>query len=324
MSHRHFQQKPFQRALLLEWCALLSDLALDRSAAGQPTLLMNSDVAWQLTGSDPKQNICFWFEADRLVAYAWYQPPCHLVFDGKPDALPHLLPELLAWAAERRRQFPTGTMPFLNVKDMAEWAEVLKDVDRYAQSDQRVLVTSVFEHDTELLAQLTQFGWQATAHFEPHLYQPLDKVARIDGFQVVAVSEDRREDYAAAHRSAWGAGSSFSTATLDAVSAIGGIFDPELCLAVEVAGEYAATTIFWRDDVAAVGNIEPFGVVPEHRGTGVAQALIADGLVRLKEKGMQLCRVYTAGFNHPAQKLYRGSGFVDCGVARTHALAITD
>ncbi len=313
----------FSREYLSDWCQLLSELAKARYAAGLPTLLMNSDVAWQLTGSDPKQNIRLWFNDGEIVAYAWFQPPLSLIFDGRPEVLSAALPELMNWAGERRRQFEPGTMPFLNVQDMTEWAEVLQDIERYAGHDRHVMVTHVFEHDTALVDQIVDMGWQATPHFEPHFYHALqaDLDNKTNG-QAVSVPKGRYEEYAAAHRLAWGEGSSFSVTTLDNISKVGDIFDPDLCMALEVDGKYVATTIFWRDDVAGVGNIEPFGVTPTYRGQGAGAALIAGGLAELKRRGMAACRLYTTGFNHQAQKLYRGCGFQDVGVSRTYQLAL--
>lgn len=313
-----------------DWLQLLSAWALSRHQRGRPTLLMNSDIAWQLTGSAPKENIRFWWQKEQLMGYAWYQPPCHLLIDID-DRIDHpvaeeLIAEMHHWAASRRREFPAQTMPFLQVRDMTEWADVLANIEQHQNSNKRILVTSVFAHDADRIAALHGHGWQDTPHFEPHLIfdlANLSSIASPDSHrELVSVPSSDYEVYAAAHRDAWGAGSSFSPQTMAAVAGVGEVLDPNLILALRVEGEYAATSIFWRDDLARIGNIEPFGVRPKYRGTGAGQALIAGGLLKLQALGMAACRVYTAGFNHQAQGLYRGCGFQDVGVARTLETAV--
>ena len=86
--------------------------------------------------------------------------------------------------------------------------------------------------------------------------------------------------------------------------------DPELDLvAVSDTGEIACTAIFWADPISRVGSLEPFGTDPRYRGRGVSQAVLLEGFARLRERGMRGMRIYTAGFNAPAQRLYESVGF---------------
>jgi GNAT superfamily N-acetyltransferase len=281
---------------------------------------MNSDLAWQLTGSDPKRNIRFWYAGNELVAYGWFQPPANLIFDCLESVVGAVVPEIIDWATDRREEFPNGTMPFLAGTDMDGWASGLEDIDMHSASDQKVLVASAFEGSTSAYV-LESLGFKASSHFEPHMYLRLDELPlpEVADLKVESVATSEYEAYAAAHRDAWGSGSSFSPATIEAVSIVGDIFDPQLCMAAKSDKEFAATTIFWCDPVSRLSNTEPFGVRPAFCGQGVGQKLIVERL-RTLEAQVEACRVYTAGFNHQAQKLYRGCGFKDVGVSRTFTL----
>ena len=70
--------------------------------------------------------------------------------------------------------------------------------------------------------------------------------------------------------------------------------------------------------MSGVGSFEPVGMDPSWRGQGLGRALIRDGFRRLAEKRMRSARVSTAGFNHPAQRLYESAGFARVGTLRTY------
>ena len=57
------------------------------------------------------------------------------------------------------------------------------------------------------------------------------------------------------------------------------------------------------------GELKRFFVVPEHRGTGVADALIAALLVHAAASGVELVRLETGDQQHAAQAFYRRHGF---------------
>jgi ribosomal protein S18 acetylase RimI-like enzyme len=310
----------FERHRLPELCTFVSRRTLQRSP--EPSLLMTSDVAWQLPGSDAKANIRLWYAGDELIGFGWFQPPCSLTFDVDVEQAASVTLEILRWAVERRQQFAVGTMPYLYVRDMEEWAEVGSQPAKYQRDEGRILVTSAFDGDPETISALNEFGFEATDHTNPHLLHDLDLPEPMhDGFDVRAIREDERERYCAAHRDAWSPGSTFDTHRLMAVMAVGDIFDRELCLVADVHGELAATAIFWADPVARVGSIEPFGVRPRYRGRGISKPFVVEGLRRIQRKGMRFGRVYTAGFNHQAQRLYQSAGFSVVGIARSYKKA---
>jgi ribosomal protein S18 acetylase RimI-like enzyme len=310
----------FERHRLPELCTFVSRRTLQRLP--EPCHLMTSDIAWQLPGSDSKSNVRLWYAGDELIGFGWFQPPCSLSFDVNAGQTAPVTLEILRWAVERRQQFAIGTLPYLYVRDMEEWAEVGSHPAKYQRDEGRILVTSAFEGDQETITALEDFGFEATDHTNPHLLHDLDLPEPIrTGFDVRAIHDDELERYCAAHRDAWSPGSTFDTDRLKAVMSVGGIFDGDLCLVAEVEGQLAATTIFWVDPVARVGSIEPFGVRPRYRGRGISKSFILEGLRRIERKGMRFGRVYTAGFNHPAQRLYQSAGFRVVGIARSYKKA---
>lgn len=220
------------------------------------------------------------------------------------------------WAISRRRDFPPGKYPFLDVTDMGAWAEVLNDLDLAARDDHQVLITPAF--DPEVTGAPPPDGFERTSHGELHLRHDLNDIDSESDVVVRDIREDEKDAYAAAHRDAWGRTSTFSAQRLDQLASMPRLFDPSLCLVAEVDGEIAGTTIFWADEASGIGNIEPFGVRPAYRGGEVSRALIHGGLRRLRERGMRGCRVYTTSFNHQAQRLYQSCGFQPNGISRSY------
>ncbi len=61
---------------------------------------------------------------------------------------------------------------------------------------------------------------------------------------------------------------------------------------------------------AGLGELRRFFVRPEHRGTGVADALIAALLAHARAAGVQLLRLETGDKQEAAQAFYRRHGFM--------------
>lgn len=80
-------------------------------------------------------------------------------------------------------------------------------------------------------------------------------------------------------------------------------------VAVAPDGTVAAFAVHWPDDVTSTAQYEPVGTHPDHQRKGLARALLADGIVRMRESGIALARVMTTGDNHGAIATYRNAGF---------------
>lgn len=82
------------------------------------------------------------------------------------------------------------------------------------------------------------------------------------------------------------------------------LYRPELDLvAIAPAGEVAAFTTIWYDDVTRCGYFEPVGTIPEHQRCGLARSLLCEGMRRLKRLGAT--QVMTSGGEPPANALYQ-------------------
>lgn len=73
-----------------------------------------------------------------------------------------------------------------------------------------------------------------------------------------------------------------------------------------------------------VGRIDKLFVSPEHRGKGVAKALVVGALERMSARGVEKVRLTTAIFMKDAQALYRSFGFVECPPFEQRSEALLD
>ena len=81
-------------------------------------------------------------------------------------------------------------------------------------------------------------------------------------------------------------------------------------VAVAGDGSFAAHVGLTLDEANSHGIVEPVCTHPGHRRHGLAQALILDGLRRLRDVGASTCSVET-GDMEPANALYRSIGFTE-------------
>jgi len=266
-------QIAFDRSQLKDWIAFTSEVSAARWPT--PTAIMNSDIASQLQGSDPKNNIRLWLSDNKLTGFGWFQPPAHLIFDCHPDLENQslLIEDILNWAIGRRKEFGPGGLSYLNLKDMTEWAEAIQNPA--PDSNERSLVVSALKSDVKLQSILNQFGFSKTEHFEPMLSHDLNVDSEpLPGLTVRPVMASEYESFLDAHRQAWAPSTGLSMGKYLAVREMTPIFDPELNLIALENDEIQACCIFWRDDSSKIGSLEPFGTVPGGRGRGISQALI--------------------------------------------------
>jgi ribosomal protein S18 acetylase RimI-like enzyme len=95
------------------------------------------------------------------------------------------------------------------------------------------------------------------------------------------------------------------------------LYQPELDLvASSPDGTVAAFSLVWLDPVTGSGTFEPVGCVPAHRRRGLSRALMAEGLRRLRERGVEKAYVTTALRRAPANRLYAALDFRE--VSRSH------
>ncbi len=91
--------------------------------------LLNSDVAWRLPGSAPRENPRLWYDDRGVAAYAWFSPNSPIAFDIRTDLAidsPIGL-EVITWLEVRRAEFPAFYPWLLALNSMNEWEQALTD-----------------------------------------------------------------------------------------------------------------------------------------------------------------------------------------------------
>jgi GNAT superfamily N-acetyltransferase len=281
------------------------------------------DVVWQFPGSQPKDNIRLWFDDDRLVGYAWFQPPDVIRFDVDPTLPKSLIirNEALAWATTRRARFPANEPFHLSLQSMDQWAEHLQNPPASTDNPRRTLFCSAFDSDAAEVALLERNGFQSTDHIEPFLTRSLVDLEVIKPPPGVTVRHVVEGDYTKrveVHRAAWWPSAGFTMDRYLDIRAFAPDFDAELDLIAEDEhGAFGCCAIGWTDPVSQTLFIEPFGTHPDWRGTGISRALLFEMFRRAKAKGMHHVRIYTAGFNHQAISLYTSCGLTLVDRCRT-------
>lgn len=316
-----FDARSFSRDALDE----LLNLVAANAAARWPkqTYLMTSDVVWQLPGCAPRKDMRLWYDEFGLAGYAWFQPPDALLFDVRLGTLPDdLVVAMLAWARHRRQEFEPGYPYHLDLESMDEWAHAIRHPPAQPTCGSRYLSAPTFESDTHRIGLLERNGFTATQHFEPYLARSLSTLGPAPslptGVRLRHVEPADFEQRVAVHSASWAPASTFDMNYYLKVRAMEPVFDPELDIVAETSdGTFASYTIAWKDPVSGIGSFEPFGTRPEWRGSGVSQAVIHEGLRRMAQKGMHSARIFTAGFNHQAVRLYEGCGFSRVDTLRT-------
>ena len=315
--------RPFERTDLLPLARFMGENAVARWPA--PTSFKSSDLAWQLPGSAPRENIRLWFDND-LAAWAWFQPPGELHYDIRVDlGSDHaVFGEILAWARHRRNQFEPAWPFYLSVRNMDEWREALRNPKPHPLDALRSIVTTAHESDAVTTSVLEAAGFERLEHWQPVYLHALEGLPEADAhFTVMPVSEAEIDQRVQLHRDAWAPGSTYDRARHDRIRAMAGIYDGDLDLVARAPdGTFASYTIAWIDPITRLGAIEPFGTHPDYRGSGASQAVIYEALRQFRARGMRGARLGTAGFNHPAQRLYTGCGYEQVDVERSWRLTI--
>jgi ribosomal protein S18 acetylase RimI-like enzyme len=246
------------------------------------------DLAWgrfQHTGREHLWRTRLWEDDGRVLAYGWLFEGEVLDFCVHPDC-PELLDEVLAWA--------------------------------------HATETDALDSNADAIAVLERNGYSRAANDEPfmvYLARALDRLpqpALPDGFALRTVSDADVEARVEAHRSAFHP----SRATVESYRNVmaGWPYRADLdCIAVAPDGRVAAYCLAWLDDENRAGELEPVGTHADFRRRGLAAAVCAFALRRLRDEGAGLRVVYARGdADYPApRRLYEALGF------RPHAPTIT-
>ncbi len=251
------------------------------------------DVWWGLyqnTVFDSRHNIHLWFDEAAPVGFAWFFPSGSVstqVVPGRADGAV-LEAEMLGWAEERRR--------------------TISAVD----GEPITLTATAFAHDAPRIALLTGRGYERVGtpmyHFHRALSGPVAPTPPAIGMTVRQVGEE--PEWGARveiHRDVWHP----SKVTLDAYRRLRAApgYRPELDLvAVTAQGAFASYCICWLDPATQTGEFEPVGTRPAFRRRRLGQAVIVEGLRRLREHGATQAIVYTPLYKEAARPHRRRVG----------------
>ena len=245
------------------------------------------DLTWQRfqhTGREPLWRTRLWEEDGRTIAYGWLFEGGVLDFCVHPER-PELLEHVLDWAGAAE--------------------------------------TDALDANVDAIATLERRGFERRPDDDPfmvYLARDLDELPPLrppDGFELRTVTEVDVESRAEAHRSAFEP----SRVTVESYGNVmrAWPYRSDLdCIAVGPDGLVGAYCLAWLDDRNAAGELEPVGTHPDYRRRGLATAVCAFALRRLREEGANVAVVYSRGdAAYPAPKLlYESLGF------RAHARTI--
>jgi ribosomal protein S18 acetylase RimI-like enzyme len=246
------------------------------------------DLAWQRfqhVGREQSWRTRLWEEGGRVVAYGWVFEEGDLSFCVHPRRS-ELLDEVLDWANARR--------------------------------------TEALDSDRNAVRGLERHGFVRASDDEPffiHLARELDDpidAPEPGGFALRTVQKSDVEGRVDAHRSAFAP----SRVTVESYGNVmrAWPYRPDLdCVAVSSEGRIAAYCLAWLDERNRVGELEPVGTHADFRRRGLAAAVCAFALRRLREEGAKLAVVYARGdAAYPAPRLlYESLDF------RAHARTVT-
>lgn len=199
-------------------------------------------------------------------------------------------------------------------------------------SGTRQLTVPVAHGDDVLRERLQRLGFRADPNGPP--FHGMFRQAQPDppvlppGYHVRATRPTERAARVEVHRDAWhpaslpwtpgmapplsaGVASSFTASSYDSVRATW-LYDDAFDLVVEAPdGSLAASCIAWFDPASKCAEIEPLGVVPEHRRRGLAVALCHEVSARCASRGGEVVFIHQgprADYPAPAAA-YAKAGF---------------
>lgn len=234
-------------------------------------------------------SISLWRDGTRVVGFGWAEAPDWLELQIDPS-YPEVANEVVEWFEE------WSDAPTQSVHVMAD------DPSEPALLEAGFVAHPRAWHFTHLLRDLSD----------------LPEVPSVPGYRLRQLAGPAEaEARASCHVAAWrdvGA----SPVTGPSYAALMGTwpYRPDLdWVAVRGNGDMVASCLVWFDPSTGVGLVEPVGCVPEHRGRGLASAVVLAALARLREVGGRRAVVSARGDDdHPGpRRLYESLGFRGAG-----------
>jgi ribosomal protein S18 acetylase RimI-like enzyme len=173
------------------------------------------------------------------------------------------------------------------------------------------VVTDVFSCDTDRMSALAALGferyrtWDLVRELSPLSDVAFDVPA---GFVVRAARLDDADGLAAARNASFDTdwtGASYLSEVMEKPG-----YDPDReIIAVAPDGRVAAYTVYWTDERNRLGHFEPVGTHRDFRRLGLARAVMAAALARMRSAGMRSASVNHNEDNAGAGRLYESLGF---------------
>ena len=258
-----------------------------------------ADLAYRLSSwaLDDPENIGLWVNTEgQLLAWAVMQTPFWVIDYACHPGAESLHPQILAWADSRARH-TLGTASgrptwFVNV--LAGQADRIRDLEQAGFASQ---------------ADVGQDSWSKVRML---CTTPATEDAPPAGFLIRPLAGEKEvEACVELHRAVFES----KNMTVEWRRRILHCpeYRPDLDLvAVAPDGRLAAFCVGWldrRSEKEPYGQIEPLGVHRDFRGLGLGQAILSDGLRRLRLDGADRVYVETDNYRNAARLLYESVGF---------------
>jgi ribosomal protein S18 acetylase RimI-like enzyme len=237
------------------------------------------DLAWNFALA-PDADTRLWRHHDRVVAWAWLEPPDSAMLQLDP-ARPELADDVVDWIESRL----AGEVRL----ELARTETALNDA--VARRGYTVIDGPFMVSLRRSLTDLPSVGVPA-------------------GFRCRAMVPDDADAWVDTHRAAFG-GTGLSAARYRQLTTVWP-YQPEFCAVVEAPdGQVAAYCQGWFDEINGIGEFEPVGTRPEFRRLGLARAACLEVLHAFATAGGQRAVVYSRGdAAYPVPKLvYESLGF---------------
>lgn len=232
----------------------------------------------------PDEAISLWRDETGVIGFGWAEAPDWLEVQVDP-AHPEVAEEVVEW--------------------FEEWSDAERQSVLTMEGDviEPALAAAGFEPQ--------HAHWWFTHHVLD--LSDLPDVPALEDYRFRHVEPGEAAARAQCHAAAWSdnAPSRVSGASYSALMSAWPYRHDLDWVAVDTSGEMVASALVWLDPAIGVGLVEPVGVVPAHRGRGLAGAVILAALHRLHYLGATTAQVTPRGDDdYPGpRRLYQALGF---------------
>lgn len=267
--------------------------ALSNASAKNPHIHI-ADMPYRLTSTwqDQGCQMMVWEKENEILAWAVFQPPwCNLDYAIHPSrAGSSLEKEIFAWGKNEMMEYTKRTG-----EEFYGSVEFFEDMPNAEQTIANL---------TEL--GFKKFGW-SIIRFEKDLNQEFPMPELPDGFAIRPLrGEAEVESYVKLHRLVFGSNEMTPAWRMRMLKHPSYMPETDLVV-VDAADNLVGFCVgwLWRE----IGQIEPLGVHPDYRGSGLGTALELAALNALREKGARCIHVDHVSDNEKAIALSLKTGF---------------